>query len=65
VSEEAEVRKRQKARYLRVERCGVGHCPQCIPDAYNMSYNWCHNFNNPQKISSKLKGFPVICPLDR
>jgi hypothetical protein len=50
-------------RIIEVKQCGVGHCPYCIPDSGSRSTNYCGAFKTPKKISSKLKTFPLICPL--
>ena len=51
-------------RYFRVERCGIGYCPWCLPHETRNDTNYCSMYNTPQRISAELKTFPKICPLE-
>lgn len=55
----------QNTRIIKVERCGVGYCPLCIPDSTRKSINYCHGFKTPRAIESRVKTFPLICPLKK
>jgi hypothetical protein len=52
-----------RKRIIEVACCHPDECPYCIPDAYSKQRNWCHCYLVAQNVSSKLKGFPKICPL--
>jgi hypothetical protein len=52
-----------KTRIIKVKQCGVGNCPFCIPDAIKKSINYCGAFKTPRAIKSRVKTFPLICPL--
>jgi hypothetical protein len=52
-----------KTRIIEVKRCGVGHCPLCIPNDTKKSINYCGAFKTPKAIEARVKTFPLICPL--
>ena len=52
-------------RIIEVEKCGIGFCPYCIPDSTNKAINYCAWYQEPKKISSNVKTFPIICELTK